>query len=73
MKKIVVTAMTRAKENKVTRIDEGTFQVAVTAAPHGGRANKAIIGLLAEYFKVAPSRIRIVMGKTHKEKLVEIN
>lgn len=70
--KVVVTVKTRAKENKIVKIDEGHYRVFVTAIPSGGAANNAVIELMAEKFKVAKSRVRIVMGKTHREKLIEI-
>lgn len=70
--KFTVLAKTRARETKVTRIDEDKFRVAVTAAPERGRANAAIIQALASHFKVAPSRISIIIGKTSREKLIEI-
>lgn len=69
---IIVTAKTRAKEPQVTKIDDGHYRVAVTAAPVAGQANAAIIKTLAEYFDIAPSRLTIKLGKTNKEKLVQI-
>ena len=69
--RIVVTVKPRAKQEKLERQDEGHYTVWVTAAPEGGKANQAVIAVLADQFKVAKSRIRIVMGKTHREKLIE--
>lgn len=51
---------------------ERHFVVAVAARAVEGSANRAIEKALAEYFNVAPSRVRIVSGQTAKEKVVEV-
>ncbi len=70
--RIIVAVKTRAKEAKVVKIDDGHYRVWVTASPEKGKANVAMVKLLADYLGVASSNIRIVMGKTSKEKLVDI-
>ena len=51
---------------------ERHFVVAVAARAVEGKANRAIEHVLAGYFAVPASRVRIVSGHTAKEKLVEI-
>jgi uncharacterized protein (TIGR00251 family) len=51
---------------------ERHFVVAVSERAVDGKANRAIEKVLAEYFGVALSRVRIVSGQTGKEKIVEI-
>jgi hypothetical protein len=46
--------------------------VYVTAAPDKGKANEALIRLLATYFGLAASRLKIVRGHTSRNKLIEI-
>ena len=46
--------------------------VYVTAAPEDGKANEAMIRLLASHFDVAPSSVVIVRGHTSRHKLIEI-
>ncbi len=46
--------------------------VSVKEPAKEGRANRAIERALAEYFKVPPSRVRIVAGHASREKVVEI-
>jgi hypothetical protein len=70
--KIFVKAKPRAHEDSVERVDESNFNVSVTAPPVKGLANQAIIKAIAEYFKIAPSRVRIVSGFTSREKVLEI-
>jgi uncharacterized protein YggU (UPF0235/DUF167 family) len=46
--------------------------VYVTALPDNGKANEAMIRLLAKYLGVAPSRLTITRGQTNRNKLVRI-
>lgn len=48
------------------------FIVAVKEPPADGRANRAIERAVAGYFKVPPSRVRIVSGHASREKIIEI-
>ena len=48
------------------------FEVCVKELPEEGRANEAIIKVLAKYFNIAPSRIELVGGKRSKQKVFEI-
>lgn len=70
--KIFVTAKPRAGENKIEKIDETNFKVSVTAPPIKGFANKAIIELLADYFNVSKSQVKLISGFSSKEKVFEI-
>lgn len=51
---------------------ERRFAVAVTEPASQGKANRAIEDALAAYFKIAPSRVRIVAGHTSRQKIAEI-
>jgi len=48
------------------------LKVAVTAAPEDGKANAAVIALLAKEWGVAKSAFSVVAGATDRRKLVEI-
>ncbi|MEZ5832645.1 MAG: DUF167 domain-containing protein [Dongiaceae bacterium] len=48
------------------------LKVAVSAAPEDGKANAAVIALLAKEWGVAKSAISVVSGATDRRKLVEI-
>lgn len=45
----------------------------MTAPPVDGKANKALIKLLADEFRIPKSGIRIVQGETSRDKLVELS
>lgn len=70
--KIVVKVKPNSKKKKVEKIDKGIFSVFVKELPVQGKANQAVRKLLAEYFNVLPSRVRIVSGRTSKNKIIEI-
>lgn len=70
--KIFVRAKPGAHEEKVEKIDDTHFEVSVHAPPVKGLANQAIIKVVAEYFRIPPSRVRIVSGFTSRQKVIEI-
>jgi uncharacterized protein (TIGR00251 family) len=70
--RLSVIVSPRARRQRVDRIDATTLRVAVTAPPHEGLANAAVVGAVAEFLGVPPSRVRIVRGQTGRHKTVEI-
>lgn len=70
--RIVVRVRPGARRTLVTEDEQG-LTVHTPAIPEAGKANQAVIRLVAEHFKVAPSRVRIILGKTAREKLLEID
>lgn len=44
----------------------------MAAAPEGGRANDALVALLAEQLAVRRLDVRIVSGRTSRDKVVEL-
>jgi uncharacterized protein len=69
--KISVRVKTNARAEEVT-LDSGVYLVKTKAPPHEGKANEAVIRLLADYFKKPKSSVRIVTGASSKNKIVEI-
>jgi len=61
-----------AMEARVTRVDEASFEVRVDEKASEGRANKRLVEILAEHFKVPKSRISIVRGAKSRDKTVEV-
>jgi len=71
--KINIKVIPRSSRNEVTgEMTDGTLKVKLTAPPVDGRANEALVELLAEHFDIAKSKIKIVRGLTSKNKMVEI-
>ena len=69
---ISVRVQPRASRDRVLGFRDGTVRVSVTAPPQDGRANAAVLVLLAERLGVAKSRLRIVRGHSSRDKLVAV-
>jgi hypothetical protein len=63
-----VRVQPKARTNAVKGWHRDALRVSVTAAPEDGKANRAVIALLAETFDVAPSSINLVRGATSRDK-----
>lgn len=78
--KIFVKVKLKASEEKVKKAppnlfetSENYFEVFTQEPPLEGKANKRIMELLAEYFKVPVSKVKIIQGFKSKQKIVEIS
>jgi hypothetical protein len=74
---VAVRLSPRASRNAVAGLadtaDGGTvLKVSVTAVPEGGRANAALVGLLAKAWRVPPSSVRVASGATDRNKLLHV-
>ncbi len=66
-----IRVIPRARQNKITTDDGGNLRVYTTAAPADGDANAAVIKMLAGYFKVPKTSIKIVRGHAARDKVIE--
>ena len=57
---------------EVVANDDGSLVVYTKAPAIEGRANLAAVKLVAKYYGVAPSRIKLVRGVTSRNKIFEI-
>ncbi len=64
---------TKAKQEKVEEMPDGSLKVWVHTAPVKGKANKSVITLCAQHLKIKPSQIKLVMGETNPHKLLQID
>jgi uncharacterized protein len=62
----------RASQTRVVGRHGAVLKVQVRAAPVDGAANAAVIDLLAQAFGIPSRAVRIVSGRTGREKIVEI-
>ena len=69
--KIQVKVKPNAKTEEVSQ-EGDSFIVKVKEPPREGKANQAVIKLLAQHFGVAKSRVRILSGLKSKNKVVEV-
>lgn len=61
-----------AARNAITGWMGDTLKLSVTAAPEKGKANEAVIDLLAKALDVPRSSIAVVRGQTSQQKLVAV-
>ena len=67
-----IRVRSRAGRNTIEIGDGGRVTVRVTAAPERGRANKAVIELLAKKLGVSKTSVTLVRGLTSRDKVVRI-
>jgi len=70
--RILVKIQPRASKEQVLHNPDGTLKVYLKAAPTDGKANKALIEILAGYYSVKRSNIRIITGKLSRNKIIEV-
>ena len=67
-----VKVRARARRNEVVGFQGDVLRLKVTAPPVEGRANHAVVELLAAHLRVPKSSIRIVSGEHAPLKLIEV-
>jgi uncharacterized protein len=72
MRQIIIRAVPNASKNEVIE-EEGIFKVRVTAKATDGKANKAVIETLADYFGIKRNQIRILRGEKSRDKILELS
>ena len=70
---LTVRIQPRASKNGITRMEDGSLKIRLTAPPVDGAANEALIKFLAEILAVAKSQVEIVSGHTARQKIIRIN
>lgn len=71
--RIEVKIQPNSKHESIEQISPNQLKVKTRARPIEGKANERLIELLAEYFKVPRSKIRILHGLKSKLKLIEVD
>jgi uncharacterized protein (TIGR00251 family) len=71
-RRISVTVQPNARSVTITKIGENEFHAAVREPARDGRANLALIELLARHFGIAKSTIKIIRGHSSRRKIIEL-
>jgi len=71
--RLTVRVTPMAKQRRLEQAADGTWRAMVPEPPEDGRANEAVIELLAEHFDVPKRSLRIVRGHTGRQKVIEIS
>ena len=61
----------KASRNRIVE-ENGALRVYVTVAPEGGKANAAVIKLLAKALGVPKSSLVLIRGQSSRDKLLRI-
>ncbi|MFH1456743.1 MAG: DUF167 family protein [Patescibacteria group bacterium] len=69
---IQVKVIPKSSCNSIEKLDDKHYKIKITVVPEKGKANLQVIKLLAEYFKLSKSRIKIIRGTTIPDKFIEI-
>lgn len=75
--RVALQVTPRSSADRIEGIVDGpdgpVLKVKVTAAPDRGRANAAVLRLLAKAWGLAPSRLTLASGETGRRKMVAIS
>ena len=63
----------KSSKNEIVSPYRDRIKVRITAAPIEGKANEALVRLLAKEWRIPPSRIEIVKGHRSREKVLKIS
>jgi uncharacterized protein (TIGR00251 family) len=70
---LTIRVITRAKKNEISgELQDGTVKVRLTAPPVKGKANQALVKLLAEKLEIPASNIKIISGEKRRRKVLQI-
>jgi uncharacterized protein len=73
MTRITVTVAPGAARSELVGRHGDGWRARVAAPPERGRANAALVKLVADALGVAAARVRVVAGHTTRRKIVEID
>ncbi len=69
---IKVKVSPNSKEEKIIKRSEDSFEIKVKAKPIKGQANKEAVQVLAFYFKIPKSKVKLIKGAKKQNKIFEI-
>ena len=61
-----------AKRNEIAGFREGILYAKVTALPHKGQANRALLQLISQTLGVPKSNVEIIRGLSSRNKVISI-
>jgi len=71
--KLNVKIVPNAKTSEITKIDLNNYKIKVDAPASKGEANGRLIEILADYFNVPKSSVKILKGYKNRNKIVSID
>ena len=70
---IALRVTPKAARNMLARAEDGSLRAYVTTVPEDGKANAAVVKLLAKALGVAKSRLTLIRGATARDKLFRLD
>jgi len=70
---IEVHVKPNCKQQAIEKVSQNNFLVRLKSPPVDGKANEELIKILAKYFAIPKSAIKIKQGQTAKHKLIQID
>lgn len=70
--RVSVRAKPRASRSRIVRVDGLNVDIALAAPPVDGAANQELLSVLADVLGVSKSTLRLVLGESSKNKVVEV-
>ena len=53
--------------------ERNSFEIKIKEEPREGKANKAVVSLLANYFNISENKIKLIKGFRTRNKIFKIN
>jgi len=69
---VKVRVYARARKQEIDELPSGELKLKVKSPPVQGKANREVIEALSSYFRLSPSRIKIIRGEKSRLKLVSL-
>ena len=69
---IKVKVFPSSKREEIIKKSEDSFEIKVKAKPIKGEANRGVVRVLASYFKIPESKIRLIKGFKQRNKIFKI-
>ena len=70
--KVSVKVLPRSSKQEVIKNPDGSLKIYVKESATDGKANKSLIEVLSDYYKVKKSNISIIKGQTSRNKIIGI-
>ena len=67
-----MTVKANAKKAEVTQLDNGEYRIAVREPAQNGKANQAVVELIARHFGIPKSAVKVTRGFSSRHKLLEL-
>ena len=71
--KLFIKVIPNASKDQIIKIDESNLKIKTNKPPEDGKANEAVIEILANYLNVKKNQIKIISGINSQKKIIQIN